>query len=612
MAFNVLLRIVAIVLVLGLLISCADNEGNFIVSVSYEPSSPIAGDDVVFKVSVFPKPFAKLDSSIILKVGDHRFVSESDYLEKSVKLREGEYEVKAEFSYNGKVYESDPLNLSVASISEKYRMELEVPKEIRGGTGVEVTVHLYPVPKFEDWKVDIFMDGELRGSLPESDFSDGVGSIRIEVETGKHSVKAVLNSPFGTMESSEVDFEVLDVTPPVIEDVEIFPSTPVAGEEVYFMVRFDDPDGTVKGLSLYVDGKLMEYKVPLGDIGILSALGLDEGFHKVTIVAENESGYSTSVNLNLNILPYDVSPPDVSLVFKKMVFATGENVPVKLIATDDGGLTNYEIILDGETWEEGDLKGEKSYTEEIVFHDLGTGFHLVKVIFRDRAGRSTALTREFYVNDMLILVKLYVDTPSPKSGDMITFYFGLYDTLPSSLEFLRLFIDSEEIYEFSSESSETFSPYVSWKAVAGQHVAKLLVKTVDGKYGMDSVLIGVEDIDPPVIEAFYVNGEEIGDDPSSPVRIEAGAHKVRIFVRDDNKLAEGDYVLLDVYDIDGEEDFLETLVIPQSEISIDMKEATYALNLNFPIGKYKLVVKHLEDAAGNEADEEEFYMLVAF
>ncbi len=604
------LLIFVVLLTVYLVSSCSSIRVSYTVNVDYEPKDVTAGDLVTVSLDVVPRPFAQIGSMGVITVGSKSYQSSLVPFEKTVRLPEGNVVVKGKFVFNGEIYESSPVTINAGKLSDKYSVYLEVPKSTLLGTSVVLRATVVPTPNFNDWSIYMYVDGErVCDLLPSApDFEKGC---KPDLPAGDHEAQAIMKSPYGEVKSSKKTFRVLDTTPPDIEDVGILPSTPVEDEPVYFFVRFSEDESNTE-VEVYEDGQLVGKSNPLGNIAFISLGDLSAGKHEITVIAKNVSDYASTKKYSFNVLRHDKNPPEVTIKMPKYVFSTSESVYTKVNMSDDGGIVNYKVFVDGSEYTSEDLESMTELERDFDFGVMSDGLHSISVEAYDRIGRSGSDRVNFFVSNSVVDVVLSIDPPHPQASETARFQIALGVPL-SDVESLDLVVDSQTVYSYTAGGTETLKPYVEWTATPGKHRATVYVKTVDDKYGIGVLAFAVKDLEPPRVLAVYVNSAELSTDPYNPAEVRIGSHRVRVFVRDDGGLPKDNVIQLDVYDIDGTATYLQTLALSQSAISQDEREATYTITLNFPIGKYKLVPTNIEDAAGNLLESAEpFYMKVVF
>ena len=606
---KVVLILLALVIVY-LMSSCSSPKVNYVVSIDYQPKDVSAGDLITISLDVAPRPFAQIGSMGVIEVNDKKYQSSLVPFKKQIRVPEGTVNIKGEFIFNGEVFESATTTLNVKKLSDEYSVYLQVPNDTLLGTDVSIKATVVPTPDFNDWSIYIYVDGERACNLVPEDKSFEKGC-EVDLPAGDHKIQAVMKSPYGEVKSPEKKLRILDTTPPEIDDVGILPSTPVADEPIYFFAKFKEDESGAQ-VEIYRDGELSGQSKPLGNIAFFSLGDLDPGKHEITVIAKNVSDYASTKKYTFTVLRHDKKPPSVLIKMPKYVFSTSESVYSKIDMSDDGGIVKYTVFLDGKeyTTEEVDMMTELE--RNFDFGKMSNGLHSISVEAYDRIGRSGSDRVNFFVSDSIVDVVLSIDPPQPEASQVARFQIALGVPL-SDVESLDLIVDKDTVYSYTAGGTETLKPYIEWRATPGRHRATVYIKTADNKYGIGVLEFAVKDMEPPQVVTMYVNGTELSRDPYNPAILKVGAHRVRVFVKDDGGLPKDNVIKLDVYDMDGTTVYLQTLVLAQDAISQDMREATYTITLNFPIGKYKLVPKDIEDVAGNILESAEpFYMKVLF
>ena len=606
---KVLIILLAVTL-MYLVSSCSSPKVNYVVTVDYQPKDVSAGDLITISLDVAPRPFAQIGSMGIIEVNDKEYQSSLVPFKKEIRVPEGTVSIKGKFIFNGEVYESSTTTLNVKNLSDEYSVFLQIPNDTLLGTEIYVKATVVPTPDFSDWSIYIYVDGERACNLvpKEPSFENGC---KVDLPAGDHQIKAVMNSPYGKVESPVKSLRVLDTTPPEIDDVGILPSTPVADEPVYFFTRFKEDESSAQ-VEIYRDGELSGQSKPLGNIAFFSLGDLDPGKHEITVIAKNISDYASTKKYTFNVLRHDKKPPNVLIKMPKYVFSTSESVYAKVKMSDDGGVVRYTLYLDGKEYSSEDIDSMIDLERNFDFGRLSNGLHSISVEVYDRVGRTGSDRVNFFVSDSIVDVVLSIDPPQPEASQVARFQVALGVPL-SDVESLDLVVDSDTVYSYTSEGSEALKPYIEWRAAPGWHRATVYVKTVDNKYGIGVLEFTVKDLEPPQVVTMYVNGTELSTDPYNPAKLKIGSHKIRVFVKDDGGLPKDNVIKLDVYDMDGSTVYIQTLILAQDVISQDQREATYTITLNFPIGKYKLVAGSIEDLAGNILEKSQpFYMRVSF
>ena len=605
--FSVVLVLLALVYLVS---SCSSPKVNYVVSIDYQPKDVSAGDLITITLDVAPRPFAQIGSVGIIEVNGKEYQSSLVPFKKEIRVPEGTVNIKGTFIFNGEVYESATTTLNVKKLSDEYSVFLQIPNDTLLGTEVLVKATVVPTPDFSDWSIYIYVDGERACNLVpgEPSFEEGCD---LDLPAGDHQIKAVMNSPYGKVESPAKSFRVLDITPPEIDDVGILPSTPVADEPIYFFARFKEDESSAQ-VEIYRDGELSGQSHPLGNIAFFSLGDLDPGKHEITVIAKNISDYASTKKYTFDVLRHDKKPPSVLIKMPKYVFSTSESVYTKVFMSDDGGVVRYTLYLDGKEYKSEEIDSMTDLERNFDFGRMENGLHSISVEVYDRMGRSSSDRVNFFVSDSIVDVVLSIDPPQPEASQVARFQIALGVPL-SDVESLDLIVDKDTVYSYTAGGTETLKPYIEWRATPGWHRATVYIKTADNKYGIGVLEFTVKDLEPPQVVAMYVNGTKLSTDPYNPAELKVGSHKVRVFVKDDGGLPKDNVIKLDVYDMDGTTVYLQTLVLAQDAISSDSREATYTITLNFPIGKYKLVAGGIEDLAGNILESSKpFYMKVSF
>ncbi|MFT4889844.1 MAG: VCBS repeat-containing protein [Halobacteriales archaeon] len=227
-------------------------------------------------------------------------------------------------------------------------------------------------------------DGEIAGYEWRIDgevVSDSRTLVYTFAEPGEYDVTLRVTDDDGVSTMATVTVTVVGENDPPTVSVEIVPSSPAVGESVTITVEASDPDGSVDGYRLDVDGD-GTYE---GRSSETKHTFQEAGEHEVVVRVTDDDGGDTTESRTVVVN----APPDPAFDVSGDEPVAGTTATIEADATDpDGTVESYEWRVDGEVV-------SRSQTLEHSFESVGE--HRVALAVTDDDGAERTVTRTISV-----------------------------------------------------------------------------------------------------------------------------------------------------------------------------------------------------------------------
>ncbi|MEM1327792.1 MAG: Ig-like domain-containing protein, partial [Bacteroidota bacterium] len=238
--------------------------------------------------------------------------------------------------------------------------------------------------------VEFYYNGTLQGTdnLPPYQW------LLFDLMPGTHTLRVVATDNEGATGEETITITVNNVPPTIAfvtpNDGQIFMENDLINVEA----TANDPDGTIVGITFYLDGVIQGIDNAAPYRWTLS--GLTAGTYTLKLVAEDNSGAEAEVTHTIQVNAPS-NPPTVSFIapLNGNVFNAGVDLTVRAIANDtDGSVVKVALYYDGI------LQGTDFTTPySWVIFGLTPGIHSLKLVATDNSGETDEETISISVSD---------------------------------------------------------------------------------------------------------------------------------------------------------------------------------------------------------------------
>ncbi len=235
---------------------------------------------------------------------------------------------------------------------------------------------------------------------------------------------------FGIGTPSNIVEAISDVTPPVITITSPSMGKGFNVRDVLVQWIAEDPESNIDEFLLSLDGGS---SLHLKNDSMLLLEGLNEGLHRVTIIAINDKDLESSANVSFII---DVSKPDLWLSEEGPIYSSDQMVDISWTSDDSiTGVYGYSYRIDDGIWHSNGMS-------ETLRTYLVEGQHNVTISCFDMVGNTVEVNAVIFVD----ITEPEVEITSPEPGSYLNFKnisltLDLNDEL-SGIFFLEYDIDS--------------------------------------------------------------------------------------------------------------------------------------------------------------------------
>ncbi len=317
------------------------------------------------------------------------------------------------------------------------------------------------------------------------------------------AVGIVKSHLFGEMRSDEINFKVMDGTPPIITEIEIVPNKPEPGEPMNVFIDAEDPDSDRFFVELNVDDDVFTYSSWFDSRPFIIPVdeNLDEGYHILRVTVQNEGGLDTTTSTVFKVMRRDGVLPYINVECPDVVFDGDRNSKCTVEVRDmESGIKKIKVLVDSttvmdETFED-PWKGTYSFTIDLPSTPIGN--HSIEVSAWDDYGNPRKESRVYTVKSVSSFNVNLVITGDLVSGEYITItasHDSLSDIIASTFT-----VDCAMDYCLPIEKRGMLQGV--WKAIGGTHSIGVILKDSSGKIGSAVETIHVEDDVGPVFEVI--------------------------------------------------------------------------------------------------------------
>ncbi len=612
-----LLIVFGLMVMIFILHGCVASYQKLNAVVSVSPVNPVAGEKVLVTLDTIPRYSVygsliggklRIDGKVV-KIG-------SDIpLSYETVLAPGTHVISGVVRTYDSIYESSPLTIYVEAPKDNYKVLLNIENtDVSIGDTVNIKVGLSNVPEV-NWVVKLFIGGNLVYSSNAVPFQYDWKTD----STGRFEVKAVLEICGNAIDEEKSFVNVKDITPPQILTAVAVPHGIVdVNDPVFLYITFNDDSKISKVVSVF-KGDISEV-TPSSNyayVKIADNVGI-KGTYKAFVSIFNEYGLSDSTEITFNVTKVDKVPPEVDISFfkNKKIFSPDEDVIVTANASDDVAIKSYAIYVDGTKKIETNFEngGPSELTIERDIGKLSEGFHSVRVEVYDESGKYGSSESVVLINPKYVDVTIFMAPEKANPGDMVSFVVTT-SASEDEISHMEFQIDDDVLYTFDREATDatdltestSLKTVFLWKAITGVHYIICKLELTDGRQGLDVLKIYVRDYNPPVVKELKIGDTTLNTEYA--VKIEPGRYKVTLVVQDDYIMPSAGVVELEIWD-DGMEPILMGVVpMTLEELSTNMKEAIYTVELNFSIGSYYIIPRNIMDAMNNILKKGPKYLL---
>ncbi len=204
----------------------------------------------------------------------------------------------------------------------------------------------------------------------------------------------------------------VDFMPPEIVFVNVTNRTIVGSSEVAvpFVVRDNSGISTVKAL---VNGTQV-YTSTNATNNTIKLTGLSSGKYLISVWAEDSAGNHAKLSVLLRV---DVDPPAINILTPTNNSSVPEEFQLVIKVTDNMGVKEINVSIDGKAFKSFEAKGSESVTERTEINDLAEGAHELTVTAKDVGGYAVTSSITVLVDktppQVTILNETTVNTASP-------------------------------------------------------------------------------------------------------------------------------------------------------------------------------------------------------
>ena len=479
----------------------------------------------------------------------------------------------------------------------KLEMFIEAPSEVQRGDTTRVLVDASP-----RWEVQVVTlvveDTVFSTSVLPAQFQwtpSGVGEQILKV--------SARNYAGDEFEATKLVY-VLDPTPPSFSAT-VTPANLEVGDNAYLEIHVNEDTKATCTLLVDYDGSTQTLSARSSEtvylnLGAMSA----EGDHSVIVNVRNYSGLSYSKMVGWNVQKRDTSPPQVTISCEEF-YSESQNVVVELRITDDTGLDSYSVYVDGSEVESENIEGTSWYVP-INLGIMSSGAHTVVVKAKDARGKQDIAGVVVYVGRVAVPFDIQF-SPSPEglqSGDTVIINVVLQEGINiDDVKRVIFFVDGRTIAEYPTPDSTAVQLFTAWKVRAGDRRVTVYLETKDGRAGVRSRTLSIEDTNPPVIEKVIFKGVELSTE--NWYTVQAGYGVFTVVLYDDGALPSRNRLSVEVYEDGGSPRLYSTFELPQTSLSETRDQATYTATVHFTPGRYLIYIRNVKDVYGNTISDED-------
>ena len=348
----------------------------------------------------------------------------------------------------------------------------------------------------DDWSlsmVEVYIDGELVFS------GGGPGPVSyydtVTLGDGGHQLYVVAADEAGNSIVETVEFTV-DTEPPSIDVVQPSNGSVLSTGEVSLVASIGDEVSGVNPASIgvYVDGEA--YTGYTYSSGLLTAtLTLGSGGHNVTVTAADQAGHQARAVVLFTV---DLEAPSVSLEPEAGSYLPGPTVSLSASASDDAGLVEVRVYLDGSLLDSCQCTG-RTYSNSWTL-TLDDGQHNLTIVATD-VGGSTARAASLFYSDSQPPV---VEVQGPPNGSYqaslpVCVEATISDNVKLNDSSIQVLLDGQQVgYDYNPA---TGSLEACLTPSDGQHTVEILAGDMAG-HTASATLAFTVDTTPPEVEAI--------------------------------------------------------------------------------------------------------------
>ncbi len=324
--------------------------------------------------------------------------------------------------------------------------------------GQDVIINVISEDDYSSLSYSLSIDGKI---LPERSPS----VFEWKATLGLHTFVATVTDTYNHSVSTTSTLTIKSPPPPSVEKITWYPSSPIGGENVEFVLNATSVVG-VSDAEMKIDGNALRvFKQGISYIATWTAV---PGDHALDITLKDANDQKSSTRTVINVGPYPY-PKIMSFTWTPQKPSLNDrNVTFKVVGVDPTGFY-ATIYVDGQ---ELPTKLEASNTA-IATWTVSAGYHLVKVRLEDSKGWYVERTAYVPIQPLQsdLAVQIGINPIHPKHGDEVTVKAYASDSY-APIQNLILFIDGvEEMRVATNTLSFTFHPS------DGNH--EITVKAVD-------------------------------------------------------------------------------------------------------------------------------------
>jgi hypothetical protein len=239
--------------------------------------------------------------------------------------------------------------------------------------------------------VQFWINGSLAGTDTTAPYSMGWNTT--VVANAQHSIYAVArdaagNSGTSTTATVTVNNSAADATPPVVGAITPANGTTISGTATLAAAVTDNVG--VVGVRFLIDGVQVgaeDLTAPYQTTWVTTSA--NNGTRNIEVQARDAAGNNAeaSVNVTVNNLPQDTTPPTVNITAPATGSTVSGTVTLAGVATDNVGVAGVQFTVDGVSVGAEDTTAPYSISWNSA--SIANGSHMIRAIARDMGGTTT-------------------------------------------------------------------------------------------------------------------------------------------------------------------------------------------------------------------------------
>ena len=260
--------------------------------------------------------------------------------------------------------------------------------------------------------------------------------------------------------------------------VEIIPSSDeaVIGTDAYFKVSTAG-EHKIQYLEYALNGEA----ITLPEDGIVTVDTSAETEYILEAIGETITGKTLSASAKITVIEADTKKPEVQIGFNKSSYNEGNTAVVTITASDNVGITELEVLLNGEVV-------TLDSNNQFRITGLKYGEHVITANAYDEAGNKGTATKTLIAKDVTKpTLVLSVDKTEIKVGESINITVEAADN--NGIVSTVLTVNNKEL-ELTEDNTTVFTP-----DTAGTYTVKAVATDPSGNKQTKQVTVTVEELD---------------------------------------------------------------------------------------------------------------------